>query len=235
VAIGGVSGLVWLLFLRALAKNDHGYPITLSALLLIYVVIERTGGSAALGILAFAVVVGNAPSIGQAIGLAAGVELDPDVRGFHSQMAFIIKSFFFTFIGAMMAPPWSSIALGVLLGLVLLAVRVPGVWAATLGSGLTHPQRRMVVVSMPRGMAAGVLATMPAAAGIEGTAELPTVVFAAVLTSILIFAVGFPLSRESAAPVAAAPPAVDEAGAGATTARGPVEAPEAGPWVPPTP
>jgi cell volume regulation protein A len=216
LAIGMVSGLFWLILLRPLGKSDHAYPITLSALLLLYVGIEKAGGSAALGILAFAVIAGNARSIGTKIGLAANVELRPDLRGFHSQMAFIIKSFFFTFIGAMMSPPWSLIAMGVLLGLVLLATRFPGACLATLGSGLTREQKKLVIVSMPRGMAAGVLATLPAAAGVGGTDQLPTVVFACVLTTILVFAVGFPLARTSTLPslaiaaVAPVPPAVQQ-------------------------
>jgi potassium/hydrogen antiporter len=202
LAIGGASGFLWLILLRPIGKSDHAYPITLSALFLLYVAIERAGGSAALGILAFAIIVGNASSISRR-GFTANVELHPDVRGFHSQMAFIIKSFFFTFIGAMISPPWSLIAIGVLLGLVLLGARVPGAWLATLGSGLSRGQKKLVIVSMPRGMAAGVLATLPAAAGIEGTDQLPSVVFAGVLTTILVFAIGFPLTRRRNTPPSA--------------------------------
>ncbi|MBK8480499.1 MAG: cation:proton antiporter [Proteobacteria bacterium] len=205
LAMGGASGLLWLLLLGPLSKSEHAYPITLSALFLLYVLIERAGGSAALGVLAFAIIVGNAIGITTKIGLARAVELRPDTRGFHSQMAFIIKSFFFTFIGAMLSPPWSLIAMGGLLGGVLLVARIPGAWLATLGSGLSRAQRKLVIVSMPRGMAAGVLATLPAAAGVPGTDQLPVVVFAGVLTTILVFAIGFPLARQSAAaPVPAA-------------------------------
>lgn len=218
LGIGVTGGGVWLLLLRPLSKTDHAYPITLSALFLLYVAIEKAGGSAALGILFFAIVVGNAPAISRKIGFVANVELRPDVRGFHSQMAFIIKSFFFTFIGAMMAPPWSLIAIGVLLGLLLLVARAPGSWLATLGSGLTREQKWLTVVSMPRGMAAGVLATLPATAGVEGTALFPSVVFAGVLTTILIFAVGFPLARRRAAatltPLASIPTPAAAHGAG---------------------
>lgn len=195
LAIGGGAGLLWLFLLHPLAKSDHAYPITLSALLLLYVAMERAGGSAALGILAFAVIVGNARGIGRRLGFASERELRPDVRGFHSQMAFIVKSFFFTFIGAMLTPPWFLIGIGAALGVVLLVARYPGAWLATLGGGFTREQRKVVVAAMPRGMAAGVLATLPAAAGIPGTEELGTIVFACVLTTILLFAVGFPLAR----------------------------------------
>jgi NhaP-type Na+/H+ or K+/H+ antiporter len=195
LAIGGVAGIIWILFLKLLRSKEHAYPVTLSALLILYVVIDHLGGSAALGILTVAVLLGNAPSLSKTFGLAEAMELDAAVRGFHRQVAFMIKSFFFVFIGAMLGPPWSSIAFGLLLGVALLLARVPSVWLATLGGGFSAAERQMVSVALPRGMAAGVLATLPHAKGIEGTAALPVIVFAAVFTTILTFAVGFPLVR----------------------------------------
>ncbi len=203
LAVGAAAGFLWIFVLQPLSRSEHAYPITLAALLLLYVVIDALGGSAALGILAFAILVGNASGIGRKVGLQTEVDLHPDVRGFHRQMTFFIKSFFFTFIGAMMSPPWAMIAFGILLGFMMLVARFPGVWLATIRSRLSGPQKALVLVSLPRGMAAGVLATMPMAAGIVGTDQLPTIVFAAVFTSILIFAVGFPLTRRNLTPVVA--------------------------------
>lgn len=203
--MGSVSGAAWLLVLRFLRDSDHAYPITLSSLIVLYVAIDHAGGSAALGILAFAVIVGNAKGISEKVGLTGQRGLGEDVRGFHTQMTFIIKSFFFTFIGAMLGPPFGLIALGILLGALLFAARIPAVRLATLGTGLTGAERTLVAVSLPRGMAAGVLATLPAAAGVPASEQLPTVVFASVFTTILVFAVGFPMTRRRAAPPPAQP------------------------------
>jgi cell volume regulation protein A len=163
------------------------------------VAIDAFGGSAALGILIFAVIAGNARSIAPTLGMSSELDLGADVRGVHSQIAFIIKSFFFTFIGAMLGPPLLPLVFGVFLGGLLLAARAPAVGLALLGSDLSPAERKLVVVALPRGMAAGVLATLPSARGVEGTETLPVVVFAAVLTTILIFAVGFPWVRKSIA------------------------------------
>ena len=200
--IGLVAGLIWMLFLKVMKNHEHAYPITLSVLLVLYVVIDKAGGSAALGILFVALILGNAPSLSQKIGLAQEVSLDTSVRGFHRQMAFIIKSFFFVFIGAMLGPPWGQLALGLLLGGVLLAARIPGVFLALLGSGLAKEQRSIVTVSLPRGMAAGVLATLPVTKGVPGSEGLPVVVFAAVFMSILIFATGFYIAKRKISPAA---------------------------------
>ncbi|NLE84844.1 MAG: hypothetical protein GX607_00455 [Myxococcales bacterium] len=200
--LGLVAGVIWLLFLRVLRDHQHAYPFTLSALLALYVVIDMAGGSAAFGILTVALILGNAQSIGKSIGLSEEVELDIAVRGFHHQMAFIIKSFFFVFIGAMLGPPWGGVFLGIVLGIALFLVRIPAVKAALIGAGLTKDQERLVAVALPRGMAAGVLATLPVAKGVPGTESFPVIVFSAVFTTILIFAVGFPIVKRKLTPAA---------------------------------
>ncbi|HSN18644.1 MAG TPA: cation:proton antiporter [Gammaproteobacteria bacterium] len=197
ILVGAAGGLLWLLLLDWLKENEHAYPITLSALLLLYVVVEGVGGSGALGVLAFAVVVGNASHIGRQANLARELRLHDDLRGFHSQMFFIIKSFFFTFVGAMLGPPWTLATAGAILAAVLLVARYPAAWLAMTRSSLGPRPRHVVFMTVPRGVAAGVLATLPVAAGLPGMEGLPTVVFACVVGSILIFAAGFPLAMRS--------------------------------------
>jgi cell volume regulation protein A len=200
ILIGIAGGMLWLLLMEWLKENEHAYPITLSALLLLYVIVEAVGGSGALGVLSFAVVVGNASHIGRQVNISRDLQLHDDLRGFHSQMFFIIKSFFFTFVGAMLGPPWALATAGAVLAAVLLVARYPAAWLAMLHSTLQPRQRHIVFMSVPRGVAAGVLATLPLAAGLPGMAELPTVVFACVVGTILLFATGFPLVMRGAPP-----------------------------------
>lgn len=204
LGIGAVVGLIGLLLLRFMRGTENAYPITLSALFVVYVLIDHAGGSAALGILTVAMILGNAKSLAGTVGLAEAVELDTGVRDFHKQMVFIVKSFFFVFIGAMLGPPWSLIALGVILGVVLLAVRAPAVTLSVWGGPFDANEKKLATVALPRGMAAGVLATLPAAAHVPDTEWLPVMVFATVFTTILLFAVGFPLVRRRMPTVAAA-------------------------------
>src|SRR6185295_6922389 len=117
VVIGAAGGALWLMLLSWLKDNEHAYPITLSALLLLYVLVEAVGGSGALGVLAFAVLVSNGSHFTRFLRTPRELTLHDDVRGFHSQMVFIVKSFFFTFVGAMLGPPWSFAAAGALLAL----------------------------------------------------------------------------------------------------------------------
>lgn len=198
--LGLAAGAVWLLALKPLRSINQPYAITLSFLILLYVLVDNSGGSAALAILTFSVIIGNAGLISKKLRLSEPLKMSEDVMGFHSQLAFFVKSFFFTFIGAMLTPPWGLILFGVLLGLLLLPARFPGAWVLGRGEHLDKNERALVAVSLPRGMAAGVLATMPMAAGIAGTANFPVIVFACVFTTILIFAVGFPLALRRKGP-----------------------------------
>jgi cell volume regulation protein A len=212
--IGALSGLLWMFLLHLLRDAEHAYPITLAGLLLLYVGIEALGASAAMGILTFAVIVGNARLFSRRLGMVTDIDLGIGVRGFHGQMAFIVKSFFFVMIGALLTPPWSGVALGIVLAAVLYGARLPAVRVATLGSGLTRRDRALVGFCMPRGMAAGVLATVPMAAGVVGTEALPVVVFTCIVATIAIFAVGLPFaarrSARTAEPSDAASPATAE-------------------------
>jgi len=197
---GVAAGVVWSVVLLRL-PGDHAYPITLSVLLLLYVGVGQLDGSAAVGVIAFAVVVGNRGPIESTATLAPGHRSPGEtMRGVHGQVAFIVKSFFFTFIGAMLQTPWASIVLGVVLGFVLLLVRWPIVRVATARSEFSTAERRVIGASLPRGLAAGVLATFPGAEGIPGTAQIPSVVYACVVATIVIFAVGLPLAHRGIVP-----------------------------------
>lgn len=221
ITIGGIMGLLWILLHRHWQDSEHEYPLTLGALLVVYVVINAAGGSAALGILTAAVLMGNAVGISTKLGMAAPSRLDPRLQAFHRHVTFMVKSFFFTFIGMMLGPPWPLMALGAVLGVALLLSRYPAVAGAMSGKGFRSEERGLVWVALPRGMAAGVLAMMPHQAGVPATEGLPTVVFATVVTTILAFALGFPLMKRRLIRVhpASAPPS--DGGVTATSDSGP--------------
>lgn len=209
LAVGVAAGFLALLVLRRIERASYAYPLTLAVLNVLYVVVDKMGGSAALAILAASVVVGNAPALAKSVGLAEPVGLGEDVTGVHDQVTFIVKSFFFTLIGALIGPPWPLVAFGAALGVVLLVARWPAVRLSLWGGERSPAFRGLVWVALPRGMAAGVLATLPVQAGIAGTESFPAIVFAAVTATILVFSGGVPhwlrkLSAEMPAPAAAA-------------------------------
>ncbi len=194
LAVGMGAGWCWFPVLRMLSGSRFAYPITFAALLFLYALVAELGGSPAISVLTFSVVVGNADALMKRIGFSLGdrpLALDDSVVTVNTQAAFFIKSFFFTYIGLMLAPPWSLLILGLICGLGLFVARIPAVALIARPPAFDQIERRLITISLPRGMAAGVLATLPSQMGIPDMEHLPALVFAAVVTSIALFALGF--------------------------------------------
>ncbi len=222
LAIGAVVGFVWIMFLKMLHSSVYAYPVTLAVLLILAVSIERAGGSAALGVLAVAVVLGNAPAITKGLKITEGLSLGDDMRGYSSQLAFVIKSFFFTYMGAQIAlgtelgglqempiTGWGVAGLGVLLAAVILASRWLAVGTiAAAYDDLTPANRRILSVCVPRGMMAGGLAALAASRNIPAGEWFPPLVFSAVLASVVVFAIALPMARRRPGLAGAAPATV---------------------------
>jgi cell volume regulation protein A len=94
IVLGVVAGISSLLVLRILRHTPYAYPLILGSLFGLYALITEVGGSAALGILTVAVIIGNSRDISSAIGLERSSTLAPTVTRTHDQFAFIVKSSF---------------------------------------------------------------------------------------------------------------------------------------------
>jgi NhaP-type Na+/H+ and K+/H+ antiporter len=75
--------------------------------------------------------------------------------------------------------------------LFLVAMRVPAVLLATRRMGLGKKEFWFLSAAIPRGLAAGVLATLPMHYGLPGAENLVPVIFAVIVLSVLVFAIGF--------------------------------------------
>ena len=195
-------GLLLALFIGAMSRSNNAYIFLLAVMLLLYAVANRLGGSPALAVLAAAVTLGNADRVLRNLGLNPGERKlalsDTSMR--RSELAlFIVKALFFTFIGASLPAAFAPLAVGALLGLVLLVVRWPASRLALADAPLSTAQKNVAWVSLPRGLAAGVMALAPAAAGIPGANLLPEPIFATIAATILAFAIGFPLANRQSA------------------------------------
>jgi cell volume regulation protein A len=204
LAAGAMAGLVSIFSSRLLRSSVYAYPILLASLLGLYVIVDTWHGSGALAVLIFALLMGNLGLRLPGDGPSLAGSLDSSTRLFHGQVTFIIKALFFTFMGAMLGRPSAQMALGIGIGLLLLVARGISVHLALKGSALGAAERGIVTVLVPRGLAAGVLATFPVTAGLAASDAIPEVVYAAVITTIVAFAVALPGARRG---LAAAEPA----------------------------
>ena len=161
--VGVALGLVWLFALKGVARQSFSYMLTLAVVLFGYTASEYLGGSGALSSLLFGLILGNEKSIFRALKReqVGDVAVDGGLRRFESEIAFLIRTFFFVFLGliAMISDLW-FVFIGVILSLILLLTRFGVVTLGTCRSELRN-ERSVMGVVLTRGLAAAVLATLP--------------------------------------------------------------------------
>jgi len=200
IGIGTVFGVIIAVLLipvvPALRDRPHGYTVFLSAELVLYALTHLANGNGAMAVVTSAILLGNASTIVPKIipGARPEVFISTETRKImEDQMTFLIKSFFFVLIGLLFPTSLKLVALGAVGAVVLLLFRIPAVKLATTNLGLTAKQTWLLIIAMPRGLASGVLSTLPFEYGITSSANLSRAVFALIVTSIVLFAVGFSL------------------------------------------
>ena len=194
VAMGLVATALMIPLYPGLRGKAHGYTLFLAMMLALYGVTTHVSGNGAMAVLVASLLIGNASTIVPRLVPGArpesyvGTEMG---RTMQDHTTFLVKSFFFVLIGLMFPTDPRLIALGAVAAVVLLAARAPAVWIAMRGTGCGRKCRWQLMLAYPRGLAAGVLATLPLQAGLVYMENLSQAVFALIVTSILIFSFGF--------------------------------------------
>jgi cell volume regulation protein A len=189
IVMGAVIGLLWLSLLPRLAREPYRYMLTLAAIFLTYFVSETLGGSGAISALVFGMVLANSESIFQLIRKAPSAIMDDSFKTLEAEIVFLIKAFFFVYLGLIVAfPTMSYILLTLIISVLLLGVRSVAVFATTIGSELSKERGSMTVI-YGRGLAAAILSVLPAQyglpnAGVYSTLTLMVIVLTAIMTSI---------------------------------------------------
>ena len=194
VALGVIAAALLIPGIPAMRDRPHGYTIFLASMLALYGITGFFDGNGAMAVLVASLLIGNASSIVPRLFPGArGLQFTASqTTGFmQDQMTFLIKSFFFFLIGLMFPTDLKQIALAGIAVLFLLAMRVPAVLLSTRRMGLGQKEFWFLVSAIPRGLAAGVLATLPMRYGIPGAENLAPAIFAVIVLSVLVFAIGF--------------------------------------------
>jgi len=194
LAVGVAAAALLIPLIPPLRDKPHGFTIFLASMLAIYALTQHWNGNGAVAVLTAALLLGNAASIVPRLfpGARAGIFTSTNtVTVMQDQLSFLIKSFFFFLIGLMFPTDPRLIALGAAGVVFLLLFRVPAVALATHGLGLKRKHFLLLVIAIPRGLAAGVLATLPLSRGIPDMENLAPALFALIVFSILFFAIGF--------------------------------------------
>lgn len=194
VTVGVIAAALLIPGIPSMRDKPHGYTVFLASMLALYGITDLFKGNGAVAVLVASLLVGNASFIVPRLfpGAQGHVFATTEtIKVMQDQMTFLIKSFFFFLIGLMFPTDLKKIALAAVGVLFLMAFRIPAVVVSTRRMELGKKDFWFLCAAIPRGLAAGVLATLPMQYGVPGAESLAPVVFAVIVLSVLIFAIAF--------------------------------------------
>ncbi|MBI1949206.1 MAG: cation:proton antiporter [Deltaproteobacteria bacterium] len=244
IAIGVVTGVGWAYGLRVLRRGRTSMVAVGAAVFLVFAATEALGAFGAIAVLAFGVTLGNATLLARGAVKPEELALAEGESMFLAEIAFLLKVLFFVYLGAALKlDGWQPFVFGGLATLVVFVVRPIAVHAAFSSKNTTRADATVAAALAPKGLAAAVLAGLPAQAGAKEGGTIEAIVFGTVLFSISIaaaialfrerpFIVGayrrvfarFPAPGQPA--VAPAPPSASEAAIADSQPDEPVPAPQ---------
>ena len=165
--MGFISGLIWLPIMNKVRQEQFSYVATLALVFIVYSVtalIVTVGdggeGAGAIACLVFGLVLGNGKKILKMLGYGEKqFEMDEQSKHIHSLVSFIIRTVFFVFLGMMVGfQRIEYIIIGIVVLFLLLAVRILAILIATYKGEIERDDKQSMIVMMPRGLAAAILA-----------------------------------------------------------------------------
>jgi cell volume regulation protein A len=194
--IMGVGCALGWAFLVSFADRLKGaMHTTLAFALVIYGVAEIMGISGGIAVLAFGIALGNLPE-GISLSLAGETivlkQVTTTERAVYKEVVFLLKAFFFFYLGLTVRPGDFVTFLGVtalVLALLPFIARYPAVRLVLNRRTVDRREAVLAWALVPRGLAAAVLAQIPVQFELVGSTELAKVVAMMVFLSITVVAI----------------------------------------------
>jgi len=221
VLLALLAGWVWSRMLPVLTEQRFWNVLTFSVVLLLYAVAEALGGSGLIAVLGFGLVLANQPGVDRELLEAALGEAAPahghhqQVLSFHSELAFLVRTFFFVLLGVVV--DFSGLQGNWLPMLGVVGAIIVGRWLAMKASrwswrGMNPHEREMILWIMPRGLITAVLAIEVLGTRGGQFSFLPALTFVVILvTNVIVVFGGIRAARRIPVVPAAAEGAPDSA------------------------
>lgn len=193
IVLGIAVGFIWLKVLDWFKGGKYSYMTTLSAILLLYSVVEFLGGGGAIAVLIFGIILGNSNAIIKFLKLNLKNTLDETLKFFHGEVTFIIRTFFFVYLGMILSPDFikpEMLYVSGLITLIILVVRYISVEAMGMIDGKKKDDKHILIFMIPRGLATAVLATIPSASKIPGCEYFTEYAFGVIVMTNILMTVG---------------------------------------------
>ncbi len=196
VAGAVVIGIIWTRVLRVLAEQRFWQVMTLSILLLVYAAAQALSHGGLIAVFAFGLTLANVrhAEFAGALGVSP---VEPqrhlEILSFHSELAFLVRSFFFILLGVVVKisglrgyAGFTFAVFAALVGARLIAVEATGwTWKES-----DRGARRLAMLLFPRGLITAVLAIEVIEARGAAFAFLPALAFSMILLTNVLVVIG---------------------------------------------
>jgi cell volume regulation protein A len=192
--IGVIAGIVWLWALTLLEGETYDDILTLALAFLLYFIVEAMHGSGVIFAFTFGLMLGNGIEVAKFLGIKRTVVIHELMKKFHSQMSFLIKTFFFVYLGLMITfTTYGLIVAGVAISLILLLARYFAVLLSSIRNDTLLANKGLLTTMLPRGLSAAVVAEIVVASGIPNASIYPGLIMVVIVTTVVISAIGIPV------------------------------------------
>ncbi|MFO7693410.1 MAG: cation:proton antiporter [Vicinamibacterales bacterium] len=200
LVISTIAGVLWSRLVGWMGREPLSYMLTLGMVCLLYFAVEELGGSPAIAILLFGLLLANMQSIAGRFGprflelFGVNVREEQFVLGqfmvnITAELSFLVRTFFFVYLGLLLdfsALSWTLAAWTVaIFGLLLLSRRLGVGLFGRRAPSFSPAELQMIMALQPRGLATAVVAFLPMQAGVAGSDQFPVYAFAIIVLSNL--------------------------------------------------
>ena len=194
LVLGFGVGIPWMYVSTKLGNAQHAYMLTLGILFVLFFLANSFGESGALTALVFGLMLGNKSHLSRILRFKLPkIETDDPT---HNQLTFLVRSFFFVFVGLMASfGQIEYIVFGILITVAVYFGR-KFVGKITLTKRFSKLDRAVTNSMIPRGLAAAVLATYPITLGLPNAEAYPQIIFFIILSSVIITTIGLGRSKK---------------------------------------
>jgi cell volume regulation protein A len=194
LVLGFGVGVPWMYISTKLGNTQHAYMLTLGILFVLFFLANSFGESGALTALVFGLMLGNKRHLSRILKFKLPkIEVDDPT---HNQLTFLVRSFFFVFVGLMASfGQIEYVVFGILVTIVVFGGRI-FVGKITLTKRFSKLDKAVTNSMIPRGLAAAVLATYPITMGLSNGEAYPQIIFFIILSSVIITTIGLGKSKK---------------------------------------
>jgi len=194
LVLGFGVGIPWMYVSTKFGNTQHAYMLTLGILFVLFFLANSFGESGALTALVFGLMLGNKRHLSRILKFKLPrIEMDDPT---HNQLTFLVRSFFFVFVGLMASfGQVEYVVFGILITIAIFGGRM-FVGKITLTKRFSKLDRAVTNSMIPRGLAAAVLATYPITMGLPNAEAYPQIIFFIILSSVIITTIGLGKSKK---------------------------------------